>query len=772
MPDSSIVCRTFARRRSRRASAALGCLLACPVAAQDLDEIVVAATKRDESLQSIPLSIVAVPGESLQDGVVRNLQDLAIRVPNLSISSGLTTDNVYIRGVGSGNERSFEQAIGLFTDNVYMPRSRQYRTPFLDVERVEFVRGPQAVLFGLNATAGAIAIHTARSRPGDEFTVDLTAEYEMEYGGTALTTVIGGAPSDTVGLRLAARVLDSGDGYWNNLATGNDENDVADRLLRGSVVIEPTDAVTIDAKIEYSTFERDGGADELYTDAGSYTDGSDVLDWVRGQDASLLPLFPVSMQPGFEGELLSIAASADLAAGSGGTFTGTLGYTDYDWSLYVDLDSGPVPIVDSGIEEPYRQSSVELRYASADERAMRYLVGAYYASSELGQQQPNLVDGSVLLAPFGFPVTGFDAGRLWANGQFDQEETVTSVYGMLDWNASDALLVRGGVRYVESDKDHLRSQECLVRRSDGTYDDPDAVDNPNDALLLALDFCPTVVDPPRQSRSSDHLLPELSVQWNASDSTMVYARVGRSAKSGGFVAARIVIPGYFEYDDEEGLGYELGLKSSFAGGRGQVNAALFHTDYEKLQVNSFDPDTAAAIVRNAGEVRSRGLELDARFAISDFVTLGGLVGLLDAEFTRFESGPCYPGEPFNPDGFSCNKSGMTLPYAPEWSGAVSVDVDAPLANRLALIGRIDVDFSSAYVTSATLDPLTEQGAFTRLNARIGVRDADDRWTVSLIGKNLTDEAINNYTEAFLGVYRGYLQEPRTIWLQGAIRYGE
>lgn len=139
------------------------CLISPPALSQALDEIVVVATNREESIQDVPISIIAVSGPAIQQNAIRGLTELAIQIPNLSISNGIVNDNIHIRGVGSGTERSFEQTVGVFIDNIYMPRSCQYRSPFLDVERVEVARGPQSVLFGLNATAGAIAIHSARS---------------------------------------------------------------------------------------------------------------------------------------------------------------------------------------------------------------------------------------------------------------------------------------------------------------------------------------------------------------------------------------------------------------------------------------------------------------------------------------------------------------------------------------------------------------------------------------------------------------------------------
>jgi len=742
----------------------------CSALAQQLEEIVVTATKRPKSVQDIPVSIATVSGESIRQDVIRGIEELSVRVPNLTVSSGLTTDNIHIRGIGSGTERSFEQAVGMFIDNVYMPRSRQYRSPFLDVERVEVVRGPQAVLFGLNSTAGAIAVHSARSRPGDASISDITAEYEVKYGGTGLTAIFGGSPSESLGLRIAAKTIDSGDGYWTNNVTGADENALDDTVVRASIVWESSASTTLDLKVEYAEFSRDGNVDELFTSAGAMSDGDDVLNWVRGQDASLLPLYPQPQSPGFEGESLNIAANLEFAVGDG-TVTGIVGYSDYDWEIYLDLDSTPLPILDSGIIEPYEQTSVELRYTSPVGQPVEFLIGAYFHTSELSNDQPNLIDGTTLVGSFGFPVAGFDAGRLWSNGKFTQDEDVSSVFGTLAWNISETLQIRGGVRYVNSKKEHTRIAECLVRRSDGTFDDLDLTGNPNDALLSLIGFCPTVVTPPRQSRSSDNVMPEISLQWSASGDTMLYGKASTSAKSGGFVASTIIIPGFFEYDDETGLGLEAGLKTSFADGAGIFNIAVFRSEYEDLQLNSFDPDTAASIITNAGKAMVQGIEFDLRWAAADWLTLGGSLAYLDTEFTRFDAGPCYPGEPMNPDGFSCNKTGSPLPFSPEWSGNLSADISAPIGANLQLLGGIFLAYSGNYLTNGTLDPLGRQSSYSKIDARIGIGGADGRWSISLIGKNVTDEVVNNFTEAFLGVYRGYIQAPRTIWIQARYSVG-
>ena len=248
-------------------------------------------------------------------------------------------------------------------------------------------------------------------------------------------------------------------------------------------------------------------------------------------------------------------------------------------------------------------------------------------------------------------------------------------------------------------------------------------------------------------------------------------KLAKSAKSGGFVASTTVNPGFFTYDDETGLGYELGLKTSFSDGKGDLNIAIFNTKYDDLQLSTFDPDTAAAVVNNVGKVSSKGMEIEGRWAVSDAVTLGGSIGLLDAKFTAFRAGPCYPGEPMNPDGFSCDKTGSTLPYAPDYSGNVYVDINVPFGHQLVFLGGVEIIFSDSYLTNGTLDPLGEQDAYTKVNARIGFGEENGKWSVTVIGKNITEEKINNFTEGFLGVYRGYMQEPRTVWLQGRYSFG-
>ncbi len=168
-------------------------LTALANAAVEIEEIVVTATKREVTVQDVPMSITAFSGKSVLEQGIIDLDQLSASVPNFHVGDGTLTTNISMRGMGSQPERGFEQSIGMFIDGIYMPRSRQYRAPFMDANRIEILRGPQAVLFGLNSTAGAVSVISNTSRPGDATTAEITAAYETEYEGTTLQGVFGRA---------------------------------------------------------------------------------------------------------------------------------------------------------------------------------------------------------------------------------------------------------------------------------------------------------------------------------------------------------------------------------------------------------------------------------------------------------------------------------------------------------------------------------------------------------------------------------------------------
>ncbi len=725
-----------------------------------LEEIVVTATKRTQSVQDVPLSIEAVQGETLEAYDINNLNDLAGQIPNFSTGFGIATEAVVIRGLGSGQERSFEQAVGMFIDGLYMPRSRQYQSPFFDVERIEVMRGPQSVIHGLNATAGAVSTITRTTSPGDEFSADFSIDHEFEYGGQSATAVVGGSPSDTVGLRLAVKYTDR-DGYFENSTTGNDEGDREDLLIRGSAVIQASDDLLLKAKVEVSDFETDGHIGEIYGLAAPLLEAGDGrLNWRRSSEGSLINPLGIFKEnsPHQTGESTNVTLGAEYAMGEN-TLSVLLGYSDYEYDLITDLDTSASPLLDAAIEEEYEQTSIEVRLASPGDRDFDYLLGFYYHDSENEQAQPNIF-GPAALGP---------GTALEATGLFELESELWSVFAQGIWNLSDTTRLVAGVRYSDEEKEVTRGSRCNLGILPSTV-------IPAPAPLAAA-LCPNgALDGFEDDRSSDNFMPEVALQWDLNDDVMLYGKASLSAKAGGFASATNAQPADLEYDDEDALGLELGLKARLADGAAELNVTVFRTEFDDLQVNSFifvdvgGIQTTRPVIRNAAEAVAQGIEVDGRWALTEWLTVGGSAAVLDTEFDSFDAAPCNLVNA-TPSGV-CDLGGENLPFAADWSGSLFADVDAAISDTLRFQAGVTLSHSDEYFTDGTLDPNAVQDSWTRVNARIGIASADDQWSIALVGKNLTEEEVNSTSQPLLGAYfLGYLDPPRTIALQARLSLG-
>ncbi|MEH6592309.1 MAG: TonB-dependent receptor [Halioglobus sp.] len=746
--------------------------LALPSLAQaQLEEVVVTATKRAESTQDIPMSIQAISGEVLQSFAISDLGDLATTIPNFSIGDGVTTNLITMRGMGSGEDRSFEQSVSMFVDGIYMPRSRQTRTPFFDANRVEVLRGPQAVLFGLNSTAGAISIHSNVNRPGDAFEARLTGEYEFEYSGAKLTGVVGGSPTDSLGLRLSVESSDTGDGYIENDFIG-DQGDSESTVARLSAVWEATENLTATAIYNYADYELHGQMAEAVNRAASQVDNGDgELNWKNSGIGERLPqLEAISInsldQPGSEQNVDNFSLNLDYAMGDY-TLTTLIGYSDYDYTLgtdlggtaFADLGGGGIGF-DAGSYEEYEQTSIELRLASPGGETLDYVVGLYYQDSELTSDQPN-----ILFLPAGFGLPDADLSER-GNNVFKQDATLYSAFAAFTWNISDLLRLKFGGRYSDDDKDWARSSVCQNSFDDGA--------NWNDGNFGA-GACATATDQ-GGNVSSDNFMPEVVVQYDLGDNTMIYAKYSESAKSGGAGTGGSIPDGEIVYDDESAKGFELGYKTRFADGAAEFNAVAFYTEFEDLQVKTsfLEGTTVITKIGNAGEATTQGLELDGRWGPTDWLTLGAAVAYLDAEYDTYNGAACNQSGSTTPeaDGVGCDLSGERLTFAPEYSGSLFANIVVPMGDSLNLMGGLIVSYSDDYFTDGTLDPDLQQGSYTKLDANIGLEASSGRWNLSLVGKNLTDEEINMSSQPLGGAYDvAYLMPPRTVLMQATWRFG-
>lgn len=739
-----------------------------------LDEIIVTAAKRAVRIESVPASVLVVDGDSLTRSAINSMEELSVHTPNLLVGDDAVTTLVTVRGVGSQPERSFEQSVALYVDDVYMPRSRQYRAPFLDVQRVQILRGPQAVVFGLNATAGAIGVYSNRSKPGDRAFADVSADYEFEYGGTRLTAIAGGTLTDTLAMRIALRYREAGD-YYTNDFDGRSEGGENEKNARISAVWQPSQNSTFDVSWQHAEFSYDGdngeqfGSPQLSRIALLGLPGLDdgVPNWRRNIDQSHYPTVTQSygglQGPGLDQtqDDLSVRAKFDLGEHE---LTAILANSNLEWVSYEDLDGGPLAIFTSGALEDFEQTSLEINLVSPLNRTIDYSVGIYAHKNKLHNDKPSILEPTFSVAPGAY---GFD--EIYLNSSFTTKSDVASLFGMATWNISDTFHLTGGLRYVDEKKSHVRDGQCLPVRNGLIDYDPSAADREIIEANAASFVCPTLVGF-TGSRNPTHWMSEVTAQWDSSDVTMWYAKYSESVKSGGYGTSFVVAPGTLEYEDEMSHGFEVGGRSSIDDGRIRLNIALFDTRFEDLQLNAFNSVTAESFITNAASARSRGVEIDANWSVSSEFVLRGAVAWLDAKYDSFPDAPCPISLVLAGEVPPCNATGKTMPRAPKVSASIGLDFDHSMTPGTRILAGLNLGYRDDHIVDAALEPTFVQEAYTIVDARVGMSAADETWNVSLVGRNLTNEAVINGVLPFL-TNIGYMQAPRRLWLQFTWRFG-
>ena len=752
-----------------------------------LDEIVVTATKSEKTLKEVPLSIEAKSGEFLQDFNISDLKTLSDNIPTLVISTGLTTTNISMRGVGSGQERSFEQSVGMFIDGQYMPRSRQYIAPFFDVERVEVVKGPQAVYFGLNSTSGAIAVNTKKTRPGDGFDAFVAMDAGLDIGGQGFEAAMG-VSGEKVGLRLAGKYSDF-DGYFTNTTLGTQEGAERSILIRGSAVVDVAEGFRLSGKIEHSDFQNLGHVGELYDDPSNREPLDGVLNYVRSsggdrlQAGSISGIFNEGGTPGtfVEANNYQITGELDVA---GGQLVATGGFSDFVYNFNVDLDTYFADVIDASINETYSQNSIDVRWLSDQSKQYRLLFGGYYQSADWFNLQPVIIGlqfagvgpNALVASVVGQPTADvvYPGNTLLNQGSDNVvDSNLFSFYGAVDFDVSDRLTASVGARWAEQEKNLSRNNLCFFTDTQGGNPTTPA----SVATLDAFNLCPNQqLAGLMRSRKSDNFMPEASLNYDLNDDVNLFARVGKSAKAGGFASSGNFDISVLEYDDETVLGYEAGLKSRLMGGKAELNITAFRSDYKDLQVNSFivdpnPPNNPISIVTNAGKVKAQGIEIDGRMFVNDSVNIGGAVAFLDTNYDEFDNAPCDRDPSDDTEGTisGCDFTGRETPFAPDLSGSVYMNLDHNLGGDLSLIGGAKLAFSGSYFTDGTLEQAGRQDDWIKVDASIGIAH-EKGWELSVIGTNLTDEAVLATNQGFQGYLIGYLEKPRQILLRAKWQY--
>jgi iron complex outermembrane receptor protein len=651
-----------------------------------IPEMLVTSRAREEALRDVPISLSLVSGDMIDATGIENLEDLSAVVPNFSVTQDPIGDKINIRGIFTSEVPSLEQSVSTFVDGVNRGRGTQSRLQFLDLERVEVLRGPQGTLFGKNTVGGALNLTTRK--PTAQLAGTFQAAYDPELEETTLAGFLSGPLSQTVRGRLAFAGSDQREGFIDNRFYRDSEPTSEDISVRGTLEWDLSSMTLLRVRAEYQDFDVEGQSFGLRT-AGPLTPllqaygvkGGSLTQTAIGQTPGAL--FDIGSSGTMDGDAqeLALTLKQDFAAGGSLEIVGA--FSGLDFKRQVDADFSPLDLVGFEDTEDYEQTSLSVRFLSADKGRVRYVAGLYYQQVDLqlnGLTSFNPTAATPVLAPLcqaagltpndalllSFASVGFMGvtpanvasqlaragsaaavescvtfGAILALPQpvarvnsFDQDGEMTAVYGQADFDLTSNLQLTLGLRYTIETKE---ARQAVFGSNFGTRT-PNPALNLN--LLTFLEATPHAFGTDQLDRRESKLTYSASLQWAVTDDVNAYVSASSGFKAGGFNSGALgPSPDQAEFAPEEVMSYELGVKTSVFDGRAQLNAAYFFTQIEDLQVAQFTGD-ASFIVQNAAEAEVQGLELDGRFQITKNLVVTTAAAYTDFEFTSFRNAGC------------------------------------------------------------------------------------------------------------------------------------
>ncbi len=790
---------------------ALALAIAAPAYAQQtsaadnnsIAEIVVTATKREQTLQDVPISVAVTGQQTIERAQVRDLIDLQSVVPSLKVSQFNATGqtNFVIRGFGNGNGNDgIESSVGVFIDGVYRSRSAAALDDLPEVERIEVLRGPQSTLFGKNVSAGAISIVT--KKPQFEAGGKLEATIG-NYNTRQIKGTFTGPLSDTLAVRLSGS-LNKRDGFFTNLTTGNDVNDRDRWSVRGDVLWEPTDKTSVRIIADYNKInETCCAVSSILNGPATLVIGSilkkPISDTTKVFDRNVI--FNTDPNNELSGKGVSGQIDHDLGFAK---LTAITAYRNQKNASFQDIDFTGADISNNRTANSIKTFTQEIRLASSGDGPLNWLAGAFYQNEKLDTGRTitygsdirafaDALSGQVPAALLGAlpaairpALTGrsniyaleflqslatptlvrpgstyFQAGQ-GIDDYYKMKQTSYSLFGQVDYKVTDKLTLTGGLAYLNDDK---------KARSNVVLKDPfsslnlaavpqfPALGLPGNlySALGALQFFygndPThgPVNYPNASESGNLKGDKVTYAVRAAyDFGAINAYVSYST---GWKAGAYNLSSDSRPPNANGVGrtaqpenvdvYELGVKANFPGG--YANVAVFKQSIKGFQSNAFTGLGYSLV--NAGEESVKGFELDSAWRPVHWLNLAAAVTYLDPKYDSFTGAACV-----NYDTTRCpvdpatgrrpnfrNLTGDTPAGIPKWSFSTSATINHDFGGDYQGYARVEYDYVSKTQLTETTPPNLSSWDQNVVNASLGVTNTAKQIEVSLWARNLTND---------------------------------
>lgn len=744
------------------------------VAAADDDggtPLLVTARRRAEDSQDVPVALSVVSAEALERTGNFTIGQIQQSVPSLQVFSfNPRNTNINIRGLGSNvalTNDGLENGVGFYVDNVYYGRPGQAQFDLVDLQQVEVLRGPQGTLFGKNTTAGAINITTKLPA----FEPELTAEATLGNYGYHQIRASGSLPliADKAALRLS--VADTHrDGFLTNLHDGSKAQDYDNFSIRGQLLLKPTERFSVRLIGDYAHQKQHFVLNVPVAYFDSYTNGSVIANNFR-QRAARAGYTPLAADPFarkgdsdghyqsfMESYGVSGEANWDLGAA---TLTAVTAYRWWDWNPANDADATSLSVnVKSQQANRQRQFSQEVRIGSNGEGRFDYVAGLYYFWQVVRGYGAFAYGADAALwnlpaadpAVAGAALNGFEAHSV-------SEPTTRSLaaFAQTDWRITGRLTLTTGLRYTHEKKDGRFRQEWVAG------DDLSGLSASEQAAAIALRnrFNPETAFAVQSK--DDSLSGLVTLGWKAGRDALLYASYARGNKSGGLNLSVLPAGAEAQVRPERVDNYEIGLKSQWFARALTLNLAAFHTDVANYQTAINQPNALGTYVQyiaNIPRVRSRGLEADAAWKATGWLSLNASASYVDATYRTYTNAPQAPET--DPTGApSQDLSGARLAGVPRFTYTLGADVRHRLGER-ELYLHADYAHRSSFNTSVSNSAYAQVPAFGLLNARIGVRGGNGRWDLSVWARNLANkDYFQSLSVAATGLVTGIIGEPRT-----------
>jgi outer membrane receptor protein involved in Fe transport len=791
---------------------ALACQATVAFAQAQLEEVVVTARKREESLMNVPVAVAAVSAEALKNGLASDLSKMSELAPQVSIGQGGsgTGATITVRGISSSSaDAGLDQTVSVEIDGVPISRGQVVSTSLFDIGGVQVLQGPQALFFGKNSPAGVISIRSAT--PTNKFEGYMTAGYEFVALQKYFEGAINAPISDDLKTRFAFRGSKM-DGWMKNVAPSFPQSapsltfpggvnpfdptvtvpGSANRRdpqeetwgARFSALWEPSDTFDAKFKIELNSQRRSSGGGNLEPFC---LQGADKITQYPVEPFITYRGVRVTNVPGLDcnkdhvrsvGSVPSVYALNFPWANKGQPYaisryilasltlnkkfdnfslTNTSGYFYQKYKQMNVSDVSPLATIWSASNEAYELIMNELRLNTDFQGAINGSTGVYF--EHFDRPFGNAPD----LSHFYNPVA-----QNYATVQLDSKNNGTyfSVFGQLRWNITPELELAGGARYG-----HDKKKTDMYNVSVGPLSA--ATLRPVGNHLIA-------------PYSSNNVSPEATLSWHPAPGQTLYGAFKTGYKSGGisnpFLLGAAATPGFVRFKPERTIGGEIGYKANLMGNTLRVDTTAYRYTYKDLQVTAYDVTTISFYLRNAARARVQGIQGSAEWLAMDDLTLKGNFGFNDAKYLSFPGATCWAGQTpatgCNPipgaTGVSQDLSGKHLVRAPKLTFSLGVDYKAHFGGWDANFA-VSGTHSSSFNADTNISPGGRQAAYWLLNASVRVGPEDGRYELAFIGRNLTNTYYVLQVNGWSGSgnnngYFGYFNRPREAVIQATARF--